>query len=106
MYLEVKNHFQEVSKFDRKALNSPTQGTGAIILKESQIEIFNWVVDNGYFGKCLLCNLTHDECNWEYPKELSTFPNIIKSYMENIAAKYCKSVPIPAEASVGECWIH
>ena len=80
--------------------------TGAIILKESQIKIFNWVVDNGYFGKCLLCNLTHDECNWEYPKELSTFPNIIKSYMENIAAKYCKSVPIPAETSVGECWIH
>ena len=90
MYLEVKNHFQEVSKFDRKALNSPTQGTGCIILKESQIEIFNWVVDNGYFGKCLLC----------------TFPNIIKSYMENTAAKYCKSVPIPAETSVGECWIH
>ena len=106
VYLEVKNHFQEVSKFDRKALNSPTQGTGCIILKESQIEIFNWVVDNGYFGKCLLCNLTHDECNWEYPKELSTFPNIIKSYMENTAAKYCKSVPIPAETSVGECWIH
>ena len=26
IYLEVKNHFQEVSKFDRKALNSPTQG--------------------------------------------------------------------------------
>lgn len=106
IYIKVKNHFQEVSKFDRKALNSPTQGTGAIILKDSQIEIFNWVVDNGYFGRCLLCNLTHDEDNWEYPEELNIFPDIVKEIMENSAAKYCNSVPIPAEASVGDFWIH
>lgn len=106
VYLSVKNHFQEVSKFDRKSLNSPTQGCGAIILKDSQIAIFNWVVDNGYFGKCLLCNLTHDECNWEYPEELVEFPNLISKTMEDTAAKYCKSVPIPAEAAVADHWIH
>ena len=106
VYKEVREHFQEVSKFDRKSLNSPTQGTGSIILKDSQIAIFNWVVDNGYFGKCLLANLTHDECNWEYPEELEDFPNIVSKTMEASAAKYCKSVPIPAEASVGICWIH
>lgn len=106
VYVEVRKHFQEVSKFDRKSLNSPTQGSGAIILKDSQIAIFNWVVDNGYFGKCLLCNLTHDECNWEYPEELTDFPNFISKTMEETAAKYCKSVPIPAEASVGDFWIH
>ena len=106
VYKEVREHFQEVSKFDRKSLNSPTQGTGSIILKDSQIAIFNWVVDNGYFGICLLVNLTHDECNWEYPEELEDFPNIVSKTMESSAAKYCKSVPIPAEATVGDCWIH
>lgn len=106
IYLEVKKHFQEVSKFDRKSLNSPTQGTGAIILKDSQIEIFNWVIDNGYFGKCLLCNLTHDECNWEYPEELDIFPNIVKSKMEESASKYCKSLPIPAEVTIENYWVH
>lgn len=106
VYLDVKKHFQEVSKFDRKSLNSPTQGTGAIILKDSQIAIFNWVVDNGYFGKCLLVNLTHDECNWEYPEELNEFSKLVSKTMEETAAKYCKSVPIPAEATVGDCWIH
>ena len=80
--------------------------TGAVILKDSQIDIFNWVVGNGYFGKCLLCCLCHDECNWEYPEYLEEFPSIIKSKMENSASKYCKSVPIPAEASVGDHWIH
>lgn len=106
VYKEVRERFQEVSKFDRKSLNSPTQGTGSIILKDSQIAIFNWVVDNGYFGICLLVNLTHDECNWEYPEELEDFPNIVSKTMESSAAKYCKSVPIPAEATVGDCWIH
>lgn len=106
IYLSVKKHFQQVSKYERKALNSPTQGTGAIILKDSQINLFNWVVDNGYFGKCKLVCLCHDECNWEFPKELSDFPTLVKTYMEKSAAKYCKSLPIPAEVNVGNKWIH
>ena len=105
--LEVKRHSQAASKWDRKALNSVTQGTGAIILKDSQIDVFNWVVDNGYFGKIKLCNLTHDEANWEFPEELKdTFPKFLKSTMEKSAYKYCKELPIPAEASVGDHWIH
>ena len=106
VYLSVKKHFQQVSKYERKALNSPTQGTGAIILKDSQINLFNWVVDNGYFGKCKLVCLCHDECNWEFPKELSDFPTLVKTYMEKSAAKYCKSLPIPAEVNVGNKWLH
>lgn len=69
-------------------------------------QIFNWIVDNGYFGKILCCALIHDETDWEYPKEIEEFPNIVKSYMEEAAATYCKSLPIPAEASVGNHWIH
>lgn len=106
VYIEVKEHFKEVSKWDRKALNSVTQGTGAIVLKDSQIAIFHWVVENSYFGKCRLDNLTHDECNWEYPEELTTFPKIVEEYMESSASKYCKSVPIPAVAEVSDHWVH
>lgn len=94
------------AKWDRKALNSVTQGTGAIILKDSQIEVFHWVVEHGYFGKILLCNLTHDEANWEFPKEIEEFPKVLEDLMEKSAAKYCKSLPIPAVAEVGEYWKH
>jgi hypothetical protein len=31
---------------------------------------------------------------------------ILKKCMEESAAKYCKSLPIPAESSVGTYWIH
>lgn len=80
--------------------------TGAIILKDSQIEVFKWVVDNGYFGKILLNNLTHDEANWEFPKEVELFPSILQNKMESSAFKYCKSLPIPAEPEVDTCWKH
>lgn len=81
--------------------------TAAIILKDSQIKVFNWVVNNGYFGKILLVNLSHDEANWEFPEELKeSFPAFLQKSMEDSAAKYCKSLPIPAVAEVGDHWIH
>lgn len=103
----VSSHFKAASKWDRKALNSVTQGTGAIILKDSQIKVFKWVIDNGYFGKILLNNLTHDEANWEFPEDLKDiFPKVLQNKMESSAAKYCKSLPIPAESEVAKCWKH
>lgn len=29
--------------------------------KEAVTNIFNWIVDNGYFGKILCCVLVHDK---------------------------------------------
>lgn len=105
--LKVKHHFQAKGKWSRKALNSVTQGTGSIILKHSQIKVFRWVVANGYFNKILLVNLSHDEANWEFPKELiDTFPEKLKDCMESSADRFCKSLPIPADIEVSDHWVH
>lgn len=104
--LEVRQHFQAVSKYDRLARNSPTQGTGAVILKDAMTALFNWIVDHGYFGIIHICVAVHDEINCDYPKDVEDFPKVLTSIMENSAAKYCHSLPIPAEASVGDHWIH
>lgn len=104
---EVKMHFKAASKWDRMALNAPTQNTGVDILKTAATETFNWIVDNGYFGKVLLCALVHDEQLLEFPEELKdTFPKLLEKIMLKAAAKFCKSVPIPAEAEVSTHWIH
>ena len=104
----VTEHFKAKSKWcDRMSLNLPTQGGGAVVLKEFAIEWFNWVVDNGYFGKILLVNLTHDEHNSEFPEELKdTYPKMVEQMMEKACAKYDHKLPIPAEATVGTHWIH
>lgn len=51
--------------------------------------------------------MVHDELLVEFPKYLKdSFPHILENIMFNAAAKYCKKVPIPAEAEVGDHWIH
>lgn len=103
--LSVREHFQAASKWDRMALNSPTQGTGIVILKSAMTDFFNYIVDNGLFNKVKIVALVHDEANIEYPINLS-MDIVLKECMEKAAAKFCKSLPIPAEAAVGDHWIH
>lgn len=103
---EVREHFQAAGLYDRRARNVVTQGTGAIIMKRAMTNLFNWIVDNGHFGKIEISVSVHDEINCIYPEEISIFPSILKEIMEESAAKYCKSLPIPAEASVSDHWVH
>lgn len=105
---EVKEHFQDKSKWcDRMSLNLPTQGGGAVVLKEAMINLYKWVINNGYWGKILFCNFTHDECNTEFPEELKdTYPKIVANIMQEAAAKYYHKLPIPAVPEVNNYWVH
>lgn len=104
--LMVREHFQAAGKYDRMARNSVTQGTGAIIMKEAITQLFRWILENNYFGVIHLCCCVHDEIVCDFPKELDFFPKKLESIMEEAAAKYCKTLPIPAEASVDTHWVH
>lgn len=70
------------------------------------IEFFNWILLNNMFNEVKIVALVHDEACIEYPKELKGIANLLAEIMEKAAAKYCKSLPIPAEASVDICWRH
>jgi hypothetical protein len=59
--LQVKQHFQAASKWDRMALNAPTQGSGSVILKIAMTNFFNWIVEKGYFGKVEISASIHDK---------------------------------------------
>ena len=107
IHKEVKEHFKIASKWDRMARNAPTQGTCATMLKLSQINLYKYIIKHNKWGVYKLCALVHDECLWETPKEdAEMFAKIIENFMFNAAATYCKSLPIPAEAEIGDCWIH
>lgn len=105
---EIKEHFQDKSKWcDRMSLNLPTQGGGAVVLKEAMINLYKWIINNGYWGKILFCNFTHDECNTEFPEELKdTYPKIVANIMQEAAAKYYHKLPIPAVPEVNNYWVH
>lgn len=104
---ELREHNMAGAKWDRMALNSVTQGTGACIIKLAAILYFDWICKNNYFGKVLLCDLVHDEIVSEFPKELSSVIEVkLPELMEKASAALCKKLPIPAEGAVGTYWIH
>lgn len=104
---ELGIHQSAAAKWDRMALNSPTQGTGAEIIKLSAIIFFNWILKNGYFGKVLICNMIHDEIVAEFPENLKDIvPKKLKEAMEKASGYLCKSLPIPSVPEVGTYWIH
>lgn len=103
---EVSMHFKASSKYERYALNSPTQGSGSVILKVAATMFFNWIVDNNHFKDVELSALVHDEINVIYKEEIKETPDILKECMEKAASIYCKSLPIPAEAEVSDHWVH
>ena len=104
---EVSMHFKAASKWDRMALNSVTQGSGIVILKIAMTNFFNWLIEQGYFGKVELSALVHDEANIIYPKELHDIvPNKLKQCMEEAASLICTKLPIPAEAAINDHWEH
>ena len=104
--LEVREHFQAASKWDRMARNAPTQGSGACITKLACTNFFNWIIDNNLFDKVKIVAIVHDEVCIEYPKELPDTYKVLEIYMEEASKAYCKFSKIPAKASVGTHWIH
>ena len=104
---EVSMHFKAASKYDRMALNAPTQGSGIVILKMAITDFFNWIVDNHYFNKIEIAALVHDECNIIYPKELHNIaPKKLQECMEHAASLVCTKLPIPADPAISDHWVH
>jgi DNA polymerase-1 len=104
----VKKHMQEGHDwFGKNVLNYPIQGGSAIVLKQAAADLFDWVVNNGYFGKILFCVFVHDEICAECPETIADlFIKKLEATMEGAAAKFYKKLRIPAEASVATYWLH
>jgi len=103
---EVSMHFRAASKYDRMALNAPTQGSGIVILKIAMANFFHWIVENSLFGIVEIAALVHDEANIIYPKDKHYIAGVLKECMEKAASLVCTKLPIPAEAEVSNHWVH
>lgn len=102
----VSKHFKASSKWDRMALNAPTQGSGIVILKYAITNFYVWIIKNGLFNKVLIDNLIHDEAVIEYPESMPDTYKVLQTCMEESSALFCKRLPIPASAECGDHWIH
>lgn len=104
---EADEHFKARNKYDKNAVNSTTQGLGAVIFKEFNYKLLMWILDNDYFNKVKFCIPVHDEICLECPKELTKeVVKMTKYFMESTGAKYCHLLPLPAQEEVSDHWVH
>lgn len=101
------DHFRFKSQMDKNAVNSRLQGLGAVCFKIFNYRLFDWIVDEGYFGKVRFCVPAHDEIVVESPKNIKDIVvEKLEYFMQSTAEHFCSSLPCPVETEVGDYWIH
>ena len=110
---EVRYYFKRKSASERQSINYPIQSRGSAIFKICAVNLFNWVVKNGLFGKVKFCIPAHDEFNIEAPEEIAEeVANKLYECMVKAGKFICKIVPLDAEVSrlkdgtLPTYWIH
>ena len=105
---KVKKHRNKSHDwFEKNVLNYPIQGGSAVVLKQAAADLFDWVVNNGYFGVVLFCVFVHDEIDCECPKDIGDmFSKVLKSTMERAADMFYSKVKVPAEVQMSNHWVH
>lgn len=96
-----------ISKIKRDALNYPIQGTAGSITKFAAVLFRNWILEQGLEDKVAITNLVHDEinveCDFKYALDAA---KKLEECMEHAGSKWCKIVPLKAEAHIGDFWYH
>ena len=94
------SNFNVRSGAERIALNTPIQGTAADLIKLAMIRVENAL--NRHFPEAKLLLQVHDELIVECPAEMAAdVAALVSSKMQSVAAL---SVPLQAEAKIGESW--
>lgn len=101
----ISEFFKAKSGYQRLCLNSPVQTRGAHQLKLALCYIFEWILENGLEGDILMVNAIHDEIVLEAPEYLAeTTKEAVQRYMKIAGDHYLTTLPIKAEAHVGDSW--
>ena len=105
--MDVKNFFKRKSDSERQSINYRIQNRGAMCFKLASIKLFNWIKDNGYLNKVLMCVPAHDEFNLEAPIEIADeVAKVMVQCMIDGGKPFCPNVFLGADVEVADHWIH
>jgi len=92
---------------DRAALNYPIQGEAGGITKLAPILFRKWILENELQDVVFITNLVHDEINVEVKEEYAELAaRNLERCMKEAADKWCKIVPLGADAVITNYWTH
>jgi DNA polymerase I-like protein with 3'-5' exonuclease and polymerase domains len=104
---KLSKYFSRRGKYFRLSLNNPVQATSAHQTKRAASLLFEYIVENGHFGKAKICNIPHDEMVLEVREDLAEeYKKVLEQCMVEGGNHYLTSglVEIKAEANIGESW--
>lgn len=58
---EVRHYFKRKSASERQSINYPIQARASAIYKIAGVNLFKWIIDNGYFNIVKFCIPVHDK---------------------------------------------
>ena len=86
---------------ERASMNTPIQGSGAVIMKEALVAVRNIIKD---FDAYLICTV-HDQVDLEVREDQAQHVHdLIAEAMERVGNKYVKHVTMPAEGTITDVW--
>jgi len=85
---------------DTMLYNSPSQGTGADLIKKVMAEVYNSLPED-----VKMIGSVHDEILLEAPEDLAEeIANLLLSIMRRVGSKLLSPVPVDAEVEVLDSW--
>lgn len=103
----VRHYFRRKADSEKQSINYPIQARGAICFKRFSAMFFNWLWKNDLLFKVKYCIPVHDEANIEAPAEIAQMvADKLVECMREGGKLFCKTVPLDADVSMGDHWIH
>ena len=93
------------SELRKESVNTRIQGTGAVMSKLAMVYFFDWIYENGLFGKVLMPIFVHDEIVAEcHKKSGDKIAEALQECMERAGAQCLRHLTIKAEPKISERW--
>ena len=103
----VKYFFKRKSASEQQSINYPCQGTGAVMFKTASIFLWEYLLEHDLLFKVKLCVPAHDEWNIEVPEEIAEeMTKVLQDCMSRAGEFFCRKLPMPADATCSDHWIH
>lgn len=109
---EISKLMRVKGKIERRALNTPIQGTASDMTKTALVLIRRNLISLGYIpydreAQVKLVSVVHDECSIECKEELSEqVADLMKKNMEEAGSYYVKSMVMKADPVIKNYWDH
>lgn len=101
MFMKLK------SAISRLSLNAPIQGTAADVTKNAGVRFRNWLLKEELHEEVWITNMIHDEINVECTTELAELVAMnLERCMKEAGNVWCKTIPLNANAAIGDYWAH